>query len=168
MRRLRLAMIALMALVASAHLTLGAVAQPVNRPAKLGILYWGRSYGDFLDKPLHDLGYDKGRNLIVEERIAAGSRENLPRLAAELVSLKPDMLLASGTPSVLALKQATDSIPIVMIDVGDALTNGLIQSFAHPGGNITGFNIDSVRLFVKINQLATEVFSGFLLSTLAA
>jgi putative ABC transport system substrate-binding protein len=130
------------------------------------VLYSGEAYSSGLLEALRALGYDQKSNLTFDERSAAGSGYRLSQLAAELVSLKPDVLLGSGTPSVLALKRATDSIPIVMFDVGPIVTDdvsnpfasGLIQSMAHTGGNVTGIGNDSYRLFIKVTQIAREAF----------
>jgi putative ABC transport system substrate-binding protein len=87
---------------------------------------------------LRELGYEQGRNLSVLTRAAKTSNSELPALAAELAALKPDVLVAPGTPPSLALKNATTSIPIVALNIGDPIKSGLVQSFAHPGGNVTG------------------------------
>ncbi len=87
---------------------------------------------------LRDLGYTEGQNILIEFRWAEGRSERFPELAAELVRLKVDVLLAAGTPGALAAKQATQTIPIVMAAVGDAVGTELVRSLARPGGNITG------------------------------
>ena len=87
---------------------------------------------------LHDLGYVEGRNLVIEYRNAEGKFERSPALAAELVALKVDVIVAPGTPAALAAKQATRTLPIVLIAVGDPVTSGLVTSLARPGGNVTG------------------------------
>jgi putative tryptophan/tyrosine transport system substrate-binding protein len=91
----------------------------------------------FLEE-MRTLGYVEGQNLVMEYRYAEGQFERLPTLAAELVRLKVDVLLAVITPAALALKQATTTIPIVMMGVGDPMGSGLVASLARPGGNITG------------------------------
>jgi ABC-type uncharacterized transport system substrate-binding protein len=87
---------------------------------------------------LRDLGYVEGRNLVIEYRSAEGKFERFPAVAAELVALKVDVLVAPGTPAALAAKQATRTLPIVFIAVGDPVTSGLVTSLARPGGNVTG------------------------------
>ena len=87
---------------------------------------------------LRELGYEQGRNLQVLTRAAKTSNAELPALAAELAALKPDVLVAASTPPSLAFKNATTSIPIVALNIGDPVKSGLVQSFAHPGGNVTG------------------------------
>jgi putative tryptophan/tyrosine transport system substrate-binding protein len=87
---------------------------------------------------LRDLGYDEGRNITIEYRRAAGKVENLPKLAEELVRLKVDLIVVRATPVVQAAKNATTTIPIVMMGVGDPVRSGFVASLAHPGGNIRG------------------------------
>ena len=94
---------------------------------------------------LRDLGYVEGRNLAIERRYADGRDERLPALAAELVQLKVEVLVASGPSPTRAASQATKTIPIVMGN-HDPVEQGLIASFAHPGGNITGWSFLSVEL----------------------
>jgi putative tryptophan/tyrosine transport system substrate-binding protein len=84
------------------------------------------------------LGYVEGQNLVIEYRAAEGQYERLPALAAELVQRKVDVLLAVNTPAALAAKDATTTIPIVMLGVGDPVGSGLVASLARPGGNVTG------------------------------
>src|SRR5713101_3115930 len=90
----------------------------------------------FLDE-LRDQGYVEGQNMRIEFRSAEGYYERLPSLAAELVALKPDVILSSGTPTTLPLKDLTRTIPIVMAQAYDPIRRGFIESLAHPGGNIT-------------------------------
>src|SRR5918911_4138420 len=87
---------------------------------------------------LGELGWAEGRNIALEPRWAEGSFERLPDLAADLVRLGVDVIVASVTQASLAAKQATATIPIVMVGVGDPLGSGLVPSLAHPGGNVTG------------------------------
>src|SRR5437016_5891096 len=88
-------------------------------------------------KGLRDLGYVEGRNLVIEYRSAEGKVERLPALAAELVSLKVDVIVATATPQTLAVKQATKTIPIAFTALADPVTSGLVTSLARPGGNVT-------------------------------
>jgi len=99
----KLASVGLLAFVGTANLVTMAVAQPVTKPVMVGILYAAsiESNRAGLAKALHELGYEQGKNLTIERRDAEGRNENLPTLAAELVSLKPDVLIGSSTPSVL-------------------------------------------------------------------
>jgi putative ABC transport system substrate-binding protein len=87
---------------------------------------------------LREYGYVPGQNLLIECRLTEGRLERAPALAAELVSLKPDLLVAYATPNVRAAMQATNTIPILMAAVVDPVGRGLVASLAHPGGNVTG------------------------------
>jgi putative tryptophan/tyrosine transport system substrate-binding protein len=91
-----------------------------------------------LEEHLRELGYVEGRNLVIERRYAAFKYDTLPELAADLVRLKPDVIVTSGNPSIAALKHATTTIPVVMAWSVDPVGTGLINSLARPGGNITG------------------------------
>src|SRR6202043_1040584 len=92
-----------------------------------------------LREGLAALGYVEGRNIVVEERRLEGPYDPLQvaELAAQLVDLKPDVIVTHG-PAVLAAKQATTTIPIVIAQTGDAVATGLVASLARPGGNVTG------------------------------
>ena len=90
---------------------------------------------------LRDLGYVEGRNVVIEYRDAGGKPERLPALAAELVALKVDVILAGGTPHALAAKHATRTIPIVFAGATGPVENGLVTSLARPGGNLTGLSV---------------------------
>ena len=116
-------------------------AQQVARPWRLG--YLSASLGSpALPEPfrtaLRDLGYVEGQNLVVASRLAEASLERLPQLALELVNFGPDIVVAVGAAEVQAIKQATTTIPIVMVVVADPVGLGFIRSLARPGGNITG------------------------------
>jgi putative ABC transport system substrate-binding protein len=88
---------------------------------------------------LREYGYLPGQNLLIECRYTAGQAERAPALAAELVSLKPDLIVACcATVNARAAKQATGTIPIVMLNIGNPVGEGLVASLAHPGGNVTG------------------------------
>jgi putative ABC transport system substrate-binding protein len=109
---------------------------------------------------LRDLGYVEGRNLVIEYRNAEGQFERLPALAAELVALKVDVIVAAGTPVALAAKQATRTRPIVFIAIGDPLASGLVPSLARPGGNVTGSSILSPELVGKSLEQLTQAVPG--------
>ena len=111
---------------------------------------------DALRAGLRDLGYVEGKNVTIEFRWSEGRNERLPDLAAELVRLKVDVIVASGTPPSLAAKRATTTIPIVMTTVGDPVATGLVASLARPGGNATGTGIFSSELMVKLLDLLME------------
>src|SRR5438874_7919905 len=91
-----------------------------------------------LIRGLRELGYMEGKNIIIEERRADRKYEHLPGLAAELVQMKVDVILAGGTPAVQAAQQATTPIPIVMVRTGEPVGSGFVASLARPGRNITG------------------------------
>jgi len=91
-------------------------------------------------KALRELGYIEGRNLVVEWRFAEGSFERLPDLAADLVQLKVDVIVAVASAAISAAKNATSTIPIVMATTGDPVGSGFVKSLARPGGNITGLS----------------------------
>jgi putative ABC transport system substrate-binding protein len=103
------------------------------------------------------LGYVEGQNLVIEYHAAAGQYERLPALAAELVRLQVDVLLAVNTPGALAAKQATTTIPIVMLGVGDPVGSGLVASLARPGGNVTGVASLQTDLVGKQLEFLKEV-----------
>lgn len=107
-------------------------------------------------KSLRELGYIEGQNFTVEFRSADGKPERRAELAAELVRLKVDILVAPGTGTALALKQATKTIPIVFLDVTDPVATGLVDSLAHPGGNVTGFSSVESLLAGKRLELLKE------------
>ena len=109
---------------------------------------------------LGDLGYAKGRNLVIEYRYAEGKPERLPALAAELVALKVDVILAPGTPPALAAKQVTRTLPIVFVGVADPVTGGLVTSVARPGGNVTGLSVLAPELVGKRLELLKQVVPG--------
>jgi putative ABC transport system substrate-binding protein len=112
---------------------------------------------DTFRRALHDLGYVEGKNVRFEYRYAKGDNERLPELANELVGLNVDVIVTWGTEAVLAAKQATTAIPIVMGVIGDALGIGIVTNLAHPGGNVTGCSLDSAQLEAKRLQLLKEL-----------
>ncbi len=109
---------------------------------------------------VRDLGYVEGRNLVVEYRDAEGKPERLAALAAELVALNVDVIVAPGTPSALAAKRATRTIPIVFPAAGDPVTSGLVTSLARPGGNVTGLSNVHPDLVGKRLELLTQAVPG--------
>jgi putative ABC transport system substrate-binding protein len=115
---------------------------------------------DTFRQALHDLGYIEGKNVRFEYRYAKGDNERLPELASDLVGLKVDVILTWGTDAVLAAKQATTTIPIVMGAIGDPLGIGVVTSLAHPGGNVTGCSLSSAELEAKRLQLLKELVPG--------
>jgi len=108
---------------------------------------------------LRELGHVEGQNIAIEYRHGEGKRDRLPELAAELVRLKVDCIVAAGTLSTHAVKQATSLIPIVMTNVGDdPVQQGFVASLARPGGNITGFTVMGSELAGKRLELLKETF----------
>jgi putative ABC transport system substrate-binding protein len=107
---------------------------------------------------LRDLGYVEGKNIAIEYRWAEGKPERLVELAAELVSLKPDVLFIQSPQAVFAAKKTTTTIPIVFLGIGDPVGIGLIVSLARPGGNITGLTNFSAELSGKRLELLKESF----------
>jgi putative ABC transport system substrate-binding protein len=91
-------------------------------------------------KGMRELGYIEGKNLVIEWRSAEGKYERLPDLAATLVQLEVDVIVAAGAPAIGAAQKATTTIPIVMGTTGDPVGSGFIKSLARPGGNITGLS----------------------------
>jgi len=106
---------------------------------------------------LRELGYAEGKNLMIEFRWAEGKYDRLPELAVELARLNVELIVTFSTPGVLAAKQATTVIPIVMASQGDAIVAGIVTSLARPGGNITGSNFFSPELQAKHIELLKEV-----------
>jgi|tagenome__1003787_1003787.scaffolds.fasta_scaffold20961802_4 putative ABC transport system substrate-binding protein len=126
------------ALVASG----AARAQP-GTPRRIGFL--GNSNSELeahlvgpFRKALHDLGYSEGRDIALEYRWAEGNYEKFPALVAEMIAANVEVIVTAGTPAAFAVKNASRSIPCVMVAVGDPVSTGLVESLARPGGNLTG------------------------------
>jgi len=107
---------------------------------------------------LRDVGYVEGKNIQLEIRWGEGKLERMPALAAELVRLKVDVIVAVSSPAVQAARKATQTIPIVMPLSSDPVGDGLVASLARPGGNITGMSMMAPELATKRLQLLKEVF----------
>jgi putative tryptophan/tyrosine transport system substrate-binding protein len=107
---------------------------------------------------LRELGYVEGQNIAIDFRLADGKQELLPELAADLVRLPVNMMLASSTPAARAAKQATSTIPVIIVAVGDPVGTGLVSSLARPGGNITGLATLIPELSAKRLELLKETF----------
>jgi putative ABC transport system substrate-binding protein len=126
---------------------------------RIGRLWSGSEENAYLSAAwrdgLRDAGWIEGHNLVFEERTYRDHPERIPDLAAELVALQPDVLTAGATDVALALKRATHSIPIVFAALADAVANGLIASYARPGGNVTGTSRDGIgpKLLDLLRQL---------------
>ena len=122
-----------------------ALGQQLGKLPTIGFLGAGTSpaqkYFEFIVVRLHELSWVEGQNVAIEYRSAGGHNERLSEIAAELVRLKPDVIVTQGTPATLAAKRATSIIPVVFVPAGDPVGNGLVTSSARPGGNITGLSI---------------------------
>jgi len=165
MNRRTLVGLAAGALLTSLLATLPSVdAQPTQDARRIGFLASGSSavagpiVGAFRSG-LRDLGWVEGQNVIIDFRFAEGRFDRLPELAAELVRLKMDVIVAVPTPAALAAKNATGTIPIVMISVTDPVGIGLVGSLARPGGNVTGGSFSvGIGIIGKQLQLLKEAF----------
>jgi putative tryptophan/tyrosine transport system substrate-binding protein len=109
---------------------------------------------------LRDLGYIEGKNILVEYRYVEGELDRVPRLVAELVQLKLDVLVVSPASAIRAAKQATKTIPIVMVAIQDPVATGLVDTLARPGGNITGLTRLTRDLSGKRLELLKEAIPG--------
>ena len=146
---------------------LGAEAQEPGKAYRIGTLTTsaptapesGHHWASFF-LALRELGYVDGQNLVIESRYDEGKPERLNDLAAELVRLQVDVIVAVATPKVRAAQQATKTIPIVMVAVVDPVGAGLVASLGRPGGNTTGLSILSVELSGKRLELLKEVVPG--------
>ena len=150
-------------LIVLAALAAAPLAARAQAPGKVWRIGWlGPSSGpsenvqEFRDA-IQAMGYIEGRNLNYEFRWSAGRDERLAELAAELVRLKVDIIVAQSTTPVAAAKRATSSIPIVMSASGDPVGTGLVASLARPGGNVTGMSFHQTELSSKRLQLLREI-----------
>jgi putative ABC transport system substrate-binding protein len=152
-RRLALSLIALT--------PFAAYAQPKGKVWRIGFLGSADPVGyaqhlKGFQQGLSDFGYVDGRNVVVEYRWANGDYERLRDLVSDLVRAKVDVIVTHGTPGTRAAKQVTQTVPIVMAIVGDALATGLVTSLAHPGGNVTGSSFFNPELAAKRIEFAKE------------
>jgi putative ABC transport system substrate-binding protein len=147
-------------LLSAAAFPLAAAAQPGRIP-RVGLLMLGNpDPGLFLREViagLRDLGYEDGRNIVLERRNANGSAAQLNALARELAALPVDVIVAFQTPVVVVAKNATTHIPIVMCPAQEPIELGFVQSFARPGGNITGMTTATAEIAAKNLDLIREV-----------
>lgn len=141
---------------------LPAMAQTPTR--RLGVLMGNRAddpvaqaYAAPLIQGLRSLGWQEGANLRVDWRWAGGDTDLFDRYAAELVALRPDVLLAQSSPSVVALRQKTSTLPIVFTMVSDPVGQGFVKSLGHPGGNVTGFSDFNALMAGKWLDMLTQV-----------
>ena len=136
-------------------------AQQTKNVPRIGFLGGSSAsaYSGFIDafrKSLRDLGYVEGQNIAIEYRYADGKRDRLSDLSADLIRLKVDVILVSGSLAIGALKNATKRIPIVMTTVEDPVAQGFVDSLARPGGNITGLTNLAPELSGKRLELVKE------------
>ena len=138
---------------------MAARAQQTDRMRRIGVLLAGNRepFSKLFLEALRKLGYVDGQNIAIEVRSAEGKLNLLPEMAAELVRLKVDIIVASETPAVQAAKRATSEIPIVMAPSGDPVGTGLIASLARPGGNVTGLSAATAELAGKSLDLLREI-----------
>jgi len=143
---------------------LPAEAQQTAKVARIGFLSLNLAPNPHLKEAfrqgLRDLGYVEGRNVVIEYRDAGGKVERLPALAAELIALQVDVILAGGTPQALAAKQATRTLPIVFAAAADPVTDGLVTSLARPGGNVTGLTSLNPELIGKCLEQLKQAVPG--------
>lgn len=131
------------------------------KPWRVGVLLASTAAPDIVVGPwLEELGYRDGENIAFERRFAAGRDDRLPELAADLTRRKVDVILAVGLPAIRAAKQATRTIPIVMLVEGDPVKAGLVASVARPGGNLTGVTVLAPELSAKRLELLKEIVPG--------
>jgi putative tryptophan/tyrosine transport system substrate-binding protein len=149
-------------------------AQSAQRP-RLGVLLYGNPHTDpnieSFRRGFRDLGYSDGKNVTIEYRYADGRPERLPELAAELLRLKPDVILAFGGDVVVHVHPATKTIPIIFAISSDPVLSGLVASMSRPGGNATGFTflqdqLAGKRLFLLKDLLPRTTNVGFLYNPL--
>src|SRR5215510_3298995 len=114
-------------------------------------------YAEAFRQGLRDLGYIEGKNILIEYRYAEGEPDRPPNLVAELVQLKVDVLVSGYFPAILAAKQATMTIPVVVVTAQDPVATGLVDSLARPGGNITGLTLLTRELSGKRLELLKEI-----------
>ena len=136
-----------------------AEAQQTARLPRIGVLYPGTVGGgtEALRQGLQELGYVEGRTVVIEWRWWEGKLERLRDAAAEMVRLNPDVIVVAGSEATKAMKEATKSIPIVFVGPSYPVEEGLVQSFARPGGNITGITVAQSDFVAKLLQLLLDV-----------
>jgi putative tryptophan/tyrosine transport system substrate-binding protein len=140
------------------------VAQPAVGTRHIGVLTYleqndtqSKIYLDAFVQTLQKLGWTVGRNLRIDNRWTGGDAERVRKYAAELVTLAPDIILAAGGRMLGPLQQATHTIPIVFVEVADAVGGGFVKSLAKPGGNATGFTNFEFDISTKWLQLLKEI-----------
>jgi putative ABC transport system substrate-binding protein len=141
-------------------LTMAADTQQPAALRRIGVLLVAHSsdgeVAQKLRQGLRDLGYAEGRDVVIEWRSANGDYDRVPELVSDLIQRKVEVIVVDGTVATRAAKRATSTIPIVMVLVADPVGSGLVESLAHPGGNITGLTIMMTDLSTKQLQLLKE------------
>ena len=141
-----------------------AEAQEAAKVARIRYLSANRAAGLHLQEAflqgLRDLGYVEGRNLVIEYRDAEGKLDRLSALAAELVALKVDVIVAPSTVAARIAKQATKTLSIVFALVADPVGSGLVTSLARPGGNVTGLSVLATEIVGKRLELLKQAVPG--------
>jgi putative ABC transport system substrate-binding protein len=151
---------------AAAAWPLRARAQQGERMRRIGLLMAvaddreGQARVTLLKERLQELGWTDARNIQIETRFGGADAGRIRAHAAELVALAPDVLVGHATPGTQALRQATSSIPIVMVGVADPVEQGFVSSLAHPGGNITGFTLINFQMVGKWLEMLKEAAPG--------
>ena len=142
---------------------LAARAQQRERMARIGVLWPGAppdKWDEAFRQGLRAHGYVEGRNILLEYRWAEGNQERLPILAQELARLPLDVIVTTSAPAILAVKEATTSIPIVFAGTSDPVRTGFVASLARPGGNLTGLSLMAADLAGKRLELIKSVVPG--------
>ena len=142
-------------------------AQQPERLRQIGVLIStreddpvGRARAALLRQGLSEFGWTEGRNVHIDYRWVGGDEARAKANAAELVSQKPDVIVANSTLLLAAVRNETGTIPIVFVVVGDPIGQGFVSSFAHPGGNITGFTSFEFAIGAKWLELIKEIVPG--------
>ena len=139
--------------------------QPMAKLPTIGFLgaatplAWSQRVAAFVQR-LRELGWTEGRTVVVEYRWAEGRSERFLEIAAEFAQLKVDVIVAAGTPAVLAAKQASSVVPIVFVGAGDPVGTGLVASLPRPGGNVTGLSAQTTDTVGKRLELLRELMPG--------
>ncbi|HKA44827.1 MAG TPA: ABC transporter substrate-binding protein [Burkholderiales bacterium] len=138
------------------------LAQPPSRAKRIGFLWDADSPGelrliDAFRAGLRELGYVQDRDYVIEQRSAKGNHHLLPALAAELLALKVDLIVATSNPSAMATRGATRDVPIVSIGDPDPVGSGLVASLRRPGGNVTGLSSQTPELVIKHLDLLRQI-----------
>ena len=150
---------------AAAAWPMAAVSQQSERMRRIGVLIGGRDENDPAAKTivsaftqgLADLGWTDGRNVRMDLRWGRGDNNRIRALAQELVGLQPDIILAAGTPTTVALQRETRTIPIVFANVTDPVATSIVARLDRPSGNVTGFATLEATLGGKWLELLSEI-----------